>query len=188
MWSGQPSRSSLSGGVSAARPHLVLRGDPAGGGRAAGGGSGYGSYGSAPHTSGFVVGGDAPTHVGSAPGGFGGYGAGSYPTHVGSAPSGMGHLMAPTGAGSLLPSHLDLMSDIDSCLQSEAELQGGGEMDFDLSLGDSAGQGGMLLSPHSETDAWSPPPSPAPVLPPFGDPTVESLRRQMDTTLTHNSH
>ena len=95
-------------------------------------------------------------------------------------------MMAPTNSAIFLPSHLDLMNDIDSCLQSEADLVGGGEMDFDLSLGDSAGQGGMLLSPHSETDAWSSPPA-SPGLPPFGDPTVESLRRQMDTSLTHNS-
>ena len=107
------------------------------------------------------------------------------------------------------------MSSVDACIQSEAEMFGApGMMEYDM------GQGGMLLSPHSDggtNDGWGSPPT-SPGLPPplqsagagasaavgpggmmdfavqeptgsfgKGDPSVESLRRQMDTSLTHNS-
>lgn len=130
---------------------------------------------------------------------------------------------AAVGGGPPLHSHLDLMSSVDACLQSEAEMFcGPGMMEFDMGAAD-VGQGGMLLSPHSDggaNDGWGSAPS-SPTLPPHlqgagaggsggglpaavgpgggmmdfsvqqptrsGDPSVESLRRQMDTSLTHNS-
>ena len=155
-------------------------------------------------------------HVGSAPSNlfpFGGPGSGG---------GGAGGAAA-VGGGPPLHSHLDLMSSVDACLQSEAEMFcGPGMMEFDMGAAD-VGQGGMLLSPHSDggaNDGWGSAPS-SPTLPPHlqgagaggsggglpaavgpgggmmdfsvqqptrsGDPSVESLRRQMDTSLTHNS-
>merc|ERR1719183_1150030 len=110
------------------------------------------------------------------------------------------------------------MSSVDACLGNEAEMYGGsptgGMMEFGMGMSD-VGQGGMLLSPHSDTaDGYGSPPTsptgvPSHLLPAApavngagmmefavqqptgsfgkGDPSVESLRRQMDTSLTHNS-